>query len=346
MNILIITQKVDMEDSILGFMHRWIEEFSKHSKQVYVLCLYKGKSDLSQNVTVSSLGKESGSSRLKYIWNFYRTVTPLIVFRKVDKIFVHMNEIYVILLIPLLLCIRLRKIQLMWWKAHGHLGRMSRIARFFVDTIVTSSERGFPIDTPKRVVVGQGIDVSQFSFRKGQNLQKGISVGRMSPVKHYEDCVEIAALLKNKGVTYPIEIIGYNPGEKNEYFDMVREKVQANGVEKEVSFIPARPFPDMVRMYQEAETIINTSDTDSLDKVVLEAMACGCIPISSNDSYRPILEPYGLWVPKRDYAGFVRILERIISMDPTSKHRLQQDMRDEVRKNHSLTNLIQTISTL
>ena len=30
MNLLLITQKIDKDDPILGFFHRWVEEFAKH----------------------------------------------------------------------------------------------------------------------------------------------------------------------------------------------------------------------------------------------------------------------------------------------------------------------------
>ena len=58
MKLLIITQTVDINDQILGFFHRWVEEFAKHCEQITVICLEKGIHDLPQNVRVFSLGKE------------------------------------------------------------------------------------------------------------------------------------------------------------------------------------------------------------------------------------------------------------------------------------------------
>ena len=46
MKLLICTQKVDKNDSVLGFFHRWIEEFAKHCEKVTVICLQKGDDDL------------------------------------------------------------------------------------------------------------------------------------------------------------------------------------------------------------------------------------------------------------------------------------------------------------
>ena len=58
MKILICTQKVDLNDDILGFFHSWIAEFAKQCEKVTVICLYKGEYDLPGNVKVLSLGKE------------------------------------------------------------------------------------------------------------------------------------------------------------------------------------------------------------------------------------------------------------------------------------------------
>ena len=70
MRLLIITQKVDINDPILGFFHHWIEEFAKTFDKATVICLEKGESNLSPEIKVLSLGKERGRSKLKYILKF------------------------------------------------------------------------------------------------------------------------------------------------------------------------------------------------------------------------------------------------------------------------------------
>ena len=89
MRLLIITQKVDKNDDILGFFHRWILEFAKHYESVTVICLEEGDHDFysvknakfrSKNsaefsgtgIKVLSLGKEIGGSKISYIFNFYK----------------------------------------------------------------------------------------------------------------------------------------------------------------------------------------------------------------------------------------------------------------------------------
>ena len=95
MNLLIITQKVDKNDAILGFFHRWIEEFSKNVESVVVICLYKGSYSLPENVKVLSLGKEFKQSRTKYLFRFYKFIWQER--NNYDNVFVHMNQVYVLL---------------------------------------------------------------------------------------------------------------------------------------------------------------------------------------------------------------------------------------------------------
>jgi len=58
MKPLILTQKIDINDDVLGFFHNWIKEFAKHCESVVVVCLRKGEYDLPENVKILSLGKE------------------------------------------------------------------------------------------------------------------------------------------------------------------------------------------------------------------------------------------------------------------------------------------------
>ena len=95
MKLLILTQKVDRTDSVLGFFHTWLVEFSKRAELVTVIALEVGEYQLPQNVTVTSLGKELGVSKVVYLWRLFSTVIGQQ--KKYDAVFVHMNPIYVVL---------------------------------------------------------------------------------------------------------------------------------------------------------------------------------------------------------------------------------------------------------
>ena len=95
MKLLIVTQKVDKNDPVLGFFHRWVEEFAKHYDQVTAICLGEGQYHLPPNVKVLSLGKERKMYVINYVLNFYRYIWAER--RNYDAVFVHMNQEYVLL---------------------------------------------------------------------------------------------------------------------------------------------------------------------------------------------------------------------------------------------------------
>ena len=71
MKLLIITQKVDVNDDVLGFFVEWIRKLADKAEQVSVICLFKGEYDLPDNVKIFSLEKEEGASKMKYLKRFY-----------------------------------------------------------------------------------------------------------------------------------------------------------------------------------------------------------------------------------------------------------------------------------
>mgnify|MGYP000064714087 CR=1 FL=1 len=157
MKILVITQKVDTNDPILGFFHRWIEEFSKYYEKVCVICLKKGGHDLPPNVSIYSLGKEEGESRIKYITRFYKYIWNLR--KEYDVVFVHMNQIYIVLG-GILWRIWNKKIGL--WYVHRQKSLSLWLSAYITNVIFTSSKESFGYQNSKVNYLGHGIDVSKY----------------------------------------------------------------------------------------------------------------------------------------------------------------------------------------
>ena len=95
MKLLVITQKVDTNDQLLGFFTEWLKRLVGKFDKLTVLCLKKGQYDLPSNVKIISLGKDRGVSKLKQLSTFYFL---LFTFRKeYDSVLVHMNPIWMVL---------------------------------------------------------------------------------------------------------------------------------------------------------------------------------------------------------------------------------------------------------
>jgi hypothetical protein len=157
MKLLIVAQVIDKNHPILGFFHRWVEEFAKHCEHIHIICLQKGVFDFPANVTVHSLGKEEERGKLVYLLRFYSLIWKLR--HDYDQVFVHMNQIYVILGAPLW---RTWSKKVGLWYAHGAVSYSLKVAVRLANIVFTSTEEGLRIATPKKVIVGQGIDTAIF----------------------------------------------------------------------------------------------------------------------------------------------------------------------------------------
>ena len=157
MRLLIITRKVDINDDISGFFHRWIEKFSEKFDSLNVICLQKGEYSLPSNTKVFFLGKENGKSRIRELYKFYEYIWQL---RKdCGAIFVHMNPIYVVLG-GFFWKLYGKKIYL--WHNHKNGNLITRLAILLSDVVFYTSPQSFSAKYKKSRIMPVGIDTKIF----------------------------------------------------------------------------------------------------------------------------------------------------------------------------------------
>lgn len=282
MDLLFITQKVDKDDDVLGFVHRWIEELAGHWNKVTVICLYEGIHSLPVNVKVRSLGKENGVSRFKYVWLFYKYIFS----EKYDRVLVHMNHEYVVL-------------GGCWWKlcgkkigmwySHKSLTMGLRIAVRFANIIFTTARQSVTFTTPKLRFMGHGIDVNAYHCTVRAENKKPVilTVGRVTKIKHCETLIEAAALLKKEGFQCHGVIVGGPATDADRSYEKeLRVLVQKLDVKDSVEFTGSIPLDELLAWYCKADISVNMVPTGGFDKSVIEGMAAGNLVMSSNEVFR------------------------------------------------------------
>ena len=349
MRLLILTQTVDKNDPILGFFHRWIEEYARHCEHVIVICLNKGEYALPDNVTVLSLGKREGKGRLTYLFRFFRYTWAYR--HEYDAVFVHMNQVYV-LLGGLVWHMLGKRVGL--WYAHGTTSFSLRVATWLTDIVFTSTPEGFRIPSEKVRVVGQGIDTELFSKESGDSPDipkethtydiRIVTVGRISSIKQCEVVIEAVRILHERGECVSAVFVGETKGaDALAYEATLREQVHKYGLEDRVTFTGG-VSPDRVRTYlQSANVCVNPSATGSLDKVGLEAMVAGVPLVTSNSAFIDILSGYTdrLMFPEGDVEKLVeQVLALTRSEDRTA---LITALTKRVRLEHGITTLVPRI---
>ncbi len=286
MKLLIFTQKVDKNDSTLGFFHTWINEFSKKVESVTVICLKKGDFDLPKNVSVYSLGKERGVTQLGYLKNLYQYI--FLIRGSYDKVFVHMNQEYVILLG---IYWKLKGIPVYLWRNHPDGSFLTRIAVLLSTKLFCTSNSSFTARFNKVVIMPAGIDTGAFKPSLG-TVRKKYSVcmvGRISPIKHVELAIEAIEILVSSGAQVSLTVVGPTLPRDLDYGKSLEKDVSDKKLSAYVQFFPGVSPDKLPEIYSSHEVCLNFTDSGSFDKTIVEAASCGCIPLVSNKSLQTLI---------------------------------------------------------
>jgi glycosyltransferase involved in cell wall biosynthesis len=308
MKLLIITQKVDINDPVLGFFHHWIMEFAKHFDYVSVICLENGKFNLPKNVEVFSLGKERKAGRIRYVLNFYKYIFKLK--SRYDTVFVHMNPEYVVLG-GIFWKILGKKIAL--WYTHRQVNIKLRIAEFFADKIFTVSRETFNLSGKKLKIVGHGIPSEMFEkpkdYKRKDDRFRLINVGRITPIKNLDVLIKAADLLQKDIPDLEVVIVG-EPTQKgdDEYFEKLKNMVAKHRLENIVRFVGSIPNDKVKEYYWDSDISVNLCPTGGVDKAVLESMASGLPVFASNRAFESYFGRYedSLLFKERDAGDLAR----------------------------------------
>lgn len=356
MKVLIITQKVDVNDDILGFFHRWIEKFSEKFYSLNVICLQKGEYSLPSNVRVFSLGKENGKSRIRELYKFYEYIWQL---RKdCDAVFVHMNPIYVVLggVFWKLLG---KKIYL--WHNHKNGNFITRLAVMLSDVVFYTSPQSFSARFKKSRAMPVGIDTERFRIQdtkylpagdlpKGDKIQNSILyLGRFSPVKNADILIEAVNLLDKQGIDFILNIVGQPGVGEGEHFKKIRNMAKNLEDKRKARFLGKTANYQTPEIYSQNDIFVNLTQAGSFDKTTMEAMACQSMVLVSNPVFERIFpkELQEILIFKeRDPEDLAKKLTYLMNLSKEEKEKIGRELREMVVNGHSLDNLTQKLSDI
>ena len=288
MKLLIVAQTVDTEDPVLGFFVRWIEEFAKNVEHIEVICLKLGKSDLSKNVRVHSLGKPSFAKatkgpgvRLRYVIRFLTLAWKLR--NEYDAVFVHMNQEYV-LIAGWLWKLLGKRVYL--WRNHYAGSWLTDVAAAFCTKVFCTSKYSYTAKYKKTALMPAGVDTERFKpdthvKRKSHSI---LFLSRIAPSKRPEMLIDALALLADSGSDFTATIVG-SPLPKDEvYYQSLKKRARPFG--SRIAFLPGVPNSETPDLYRAHEIFVNCSSSGMFDKTLFEAAAAGCFVLSSSEDFR------------------------------------------------------------
>ena len=313
MRLLMITRKVDWQDaSPAGFTYNWVKKIGQKLEKLYVITWQKSnRGDLPENIEIISLPKNK-LIKMLVIQGKLLKILP-----KINGVFCHQNPEYTILSA---LWVKLFRKKIVTWYAHGLKNRK------------------------KIEVVGQGIDVDYFKKHeagdKNKEKFKIVSIGRISPAKDYETLIEAVNDIKN----IDVQIIGAPALKKDhKYFENLKQLVRDKKLENYIKFLGPVSHSQISPYYQGCDLFINLGQTGSMDKAVLEAMACEKLVLTCNEAFIDFLDDQRLIFQKKNPQDLAQKIINLINLSLEERETIGRQSRDKIVKNHNLDNLVSRI---
>lgn len=338
MKLLIITQTVDQNDLMLGFFHRWLEEFSTRFDSIHVICLFEGAHALPKNVHVHSLGKEKGpASSIIYGIRFLRLLLKLK--REYDVVFVHMNQEYVIIAGWVW---KLLGKRIYLWRNHYAGSVLTDLAAAWCTKVFCTSEHSYTAKYTKTLLMPVGVDTKRFSLGDPSLCvaRSVLFVARIAPSKRVELLIDALAALVSENVDFTASIVGSPvPGAEGYYADLKR-RADAGGLTGRLKFAPGMPNDQLPDVYRKADLCVNLSPSGMFDKTLFEAAACGSLVLAVSEDWRELAgEPYAF---SADAQSLAKRLSEFLSLSSEARAASSSHLVT-IANSHSLTHLAERL---
>ena len=249
--------------------------------------------------------------------------------------FVHMSMEWAYRLAP---AFGLRGVATLLWYAHGSVPDNLRRAEQSASIIVTSSREGFRLPSTKVRVIGQGIDVDAMRLvRQRSQEPRLIYVGRVSRRKRIELLVQALALLKVQArEEFCLRVVGptLNTDDRR-YAGELRDLAARLSVADRLELLDPVAPSALSALYEDVFLHVSASNTGSMDKTVLEALATGCPVLTTNEAYREMLAGFGTFLPDPTPEAFAAAIRRLYVRPPDP-----QECRDRVVGHHDLDSYV------
>lgn len=335
--IVFVTQVLDPDDSVLGFVVDWVKALVRRSECVVVVANEVRRVPRDLGAEVISLGKERGARRSSRFVRYQRVLRDLARTMHPDAILAHMCPVYLNAAAPIAVRYGIKKVL---WFAHPAVHRQLLLAERAADVILTSFPGAYPRDVQHVLPIGQAIDIDAFQptpLPYRETNWRALVLGRTSASKRIPTIIEGVEKARRAGIDLHLCIVGsattpLETDHRRELEGMVerrREFVELHqGVSRQL--LPA--------LLQQSDILINGMVRGSGDKVVLEAMAAGRPVIVSNPVFASLLAdmPANLMFRDNDAADLADQLIQLLSTDVPVLESIGHELRKRVEDAHSL----------
>jgi glycosyltransferase involved in cell wall biosynthesis len=323
--LVFVTQDVDPAHPALAATVAKVRALARLVDEVVVLADTVVPAALPANATARSFAAPTQVARgLRFEAALARELA-----RRPVGVVAHMCPIYAVLAGP---PARLARVPVVLWFSHRRRSRRLDAAIRMSRRVVSVDRGSFPVDTPKLVPIGHGIDLDEFPCapRPDGHAFRALSLGRTSPSKGLDRQIRAAA---RAGV----ELHHYGPSLTAEE-ERHRAELEALIAELDAPVVlhDAVERREVPRLLASHDCLVNDTVAGAVDKVVLEAGAA-CVPaVASNPGFADMLGDLGLHFPSGDVDALAARLARLAATEPDERARIGRTLHDRVAAAHSV----------
>jgi glycosyltransferase involved in cell wall biosynthesis len=343
MRLLFITQALDEQHPVLAQTLDLVNALAARADELVVLTQVVGSHpELPPNVRVCIFG---AGTRLGRGVRFVRELAAELRRKpRPDAVLAHMVPLYVVLAAPLA---KPARVPVALWYTHWHAGRLLRLATRLADVVLSVDARSFPLRSEKVLGIGHAIDVELFAPSTTRNRPDGplrlLALGRTARWKGYDTMLEALALASLRGCDAELEIRGpqLTDDERAHVRELQRAVSDSAELRDRVRIEPPLPRDELPRLLAGADGLLSATQprgSETLDKVVYEAAACGVPVLASNAALQDFLAglPLELLFPPRDAEALADRLLALAAAAPAVRAETGAELRRRVVSGHSV----------
>jgi glycosyltransferase involved in cell wall biosynthesis len=341
MRLLVVNFEMDRLSRTMPWSQQIVNRLAQACEVVVVLTSRVGLYDSPPNVYVEVIPARPFGvpGRLGSQWLVNFQVVRLVRRYRLEVCFVHMAAGWAYRLSP---CFRLLNIPVLVWYAHGTVNEELRRAHKAAIRVVTSTPEGFRIPSNKVRVIGQGVDTELFNIQpRVVDARDILSVTRISPRKRIELLLEVIRHIKEKA-GLRLRLIGTTITPDDQQYEIrLRDRMWRLGLQDSVEFVGFVPQEFIPYYYRASFLHLNVSQTGSMDKTVIEALACGCPVLTSNDAFFELLKDYPEFIIRDDRPE--AIVQQVLVAYSRREQYDPQTLRRLVAGKHDMDSYIQKL---
>jgi glycogen(starch) synthase len=211
-------------------------------------------------------------------------------------------------------------------------------------------DAGVPVRNNARVI-HSGVDLKLFSFKAGRRTQDGARLvvpGRVVDNKGLMDALKAVHLLARVQPKPRLELEFVGPVQDEGYRRDLEKETERLGLKQNVTFSRMLPYEKMHTAYHGADFCLMLSPWESFSRILLEAMACGSVLITTAAGGGREIVRHGenaILVPGAAPERIADEVTKLLASDADYR-RIQQSARRYVEENHDFASYVDKVEAL